>query len=65
MKRFAKVKDYFGNRFSYVFKTITTDNGSEFAELSKQEEAGKTIVYYAHPYASWEKGNNERPLLHR
>ena len=41
-------------------KTITTDNGSEFAELSKLEEASKTLVYYAHPYASWEKGSNER-----
>ena len=60
MDGFAKVKDYFGNKFSDVFKTITTDNGSEFAELSKLEEASKTLVYYAHPYASWEKGSNER-----
>lgn len=55
MDGFAKVKDYFGNKFSDVFKTITTDNGSEFAELSKLEETSKTLVYYAHPYASWEK----------
>lgn len=60
MDGFAKVKDYFGNKFSDVFKTITTDNGSEFAELSKLEEASETLVYYAHPYASWEKGSNER-----
>ena len=60
MDGFAKVKDYFGNKFSDVFKTITTDNGSEFAALSKLEEASETLVYYAHPYASWEKGSNER-----
>ena len=60
MDGFAKVKDYFGNKFSDVFKTITTDNGSKFAELSKLEEASNTLVYYAHPYASWEKGSNER-----
>ena len=60
MEGFAKVKDYFGDKFSDVFKTITTDNGSEFAELSKLEEASKTLVYYAHPYASWEKCSNER-----
>ena len=60
MDGFVKVKDYFGNKFSDVFKTITTDNGSEFADLSKLEEANKTKVYYAHPYALWEKGSNER-----
>lgn len=60
MAGFNKVKEYFGNKFSDVFKTITTDNGSEFAELSKLEEASETLVYYAHPYASWEKGSNER-----
>lgn len=47
MDGFAKVKDYFGNKFSDVCKTITTDNGSEFAELSKLEEVSKNLVYYA------------------
>ena len=43
------------------FKTITTDNGSEFATLSKLEDAYEQLgVYYAHAYASWEKGSNER-----
>lgn len=60
MEGFAKVKDYFGSKFSDVFKAITTDNGSEFADLSKLEEASATLVYYAHPYSSWEKGSNER-----
>ena len=50
-----KVKYYFGNKFSDLFKTITTDNGSEVAELSKLEESNKTFMYYSHPYASWEK----------
>ena len=38
-----------------VFKTITTDNGSEFADLAQLEEATQTLVYYAHPYTSCEK----------
>lgn len=43
------------------FKTITTDNGSEFATLSKLEDTCEHLgVYYAHAYASWEKGSNER-----
>lgn len=59
-ERFTKVRDYFGSKFSEVFKTITTDNSSEFAELSKLEEVSHTLVYYTHPYSSWEKGSNER-----
>jgi len=42
-------------------RTITTDNGSEFPTLSKLEDACEHLgVYYAHAYASWEKGSNER-----
>ena len=60
MAGFEKVKKYFGSQFSDVFKSITTDNGSEFAELSNLEEDSKTLVYYAYPYSSWERVSNER-----
>lgn len=40
-----------------IFKTVTSDNGSEFANLSKLSE--KTEVYYCHPYASFERGTSE------
>ena len=43
-----------------VFKTITTDNGSEFSTLSDLETLSKTLVYFAHPYTSCEKGSVER-----
>jgi transposase, IS30 family len=39
--------------------TITSDNGSEFAQhelISKKLKAG---FYFAHPYSSWERGLNE------
>lgn len=55
MDGFEKVRKYFGTKFSDVFKSITTDNGSEFAELSNLEEDSNTLVYYAHPYSSWEE----------
>jgi len=43
------------------FKTITTDNGSEFSTLSLIEENFSDIqVFFTHAYASWEKGTNER-----
>ncbi len=37
-------------------KTITTDNGSEFAEHKYIAKQLDTEVYFAHPYSSWEKG---------
>ena len=43
-----------------VFKTITTDNGSEFSTLADLEKISSTLVYFAHPYTSCEKGSNER-----
>ena len=53
-----KLKQEFGMHFSDVLKTITADNGSEFAEPSVQETTG-IQVYFTHPFSSWEKGTNE------
>lgn len=42
------------------FKTLTTDNGSEFSSLSMLESTVDSLqVFFAHAYASWEKGTNE------
>src|SRR5690625_5035277 len=43
-----------------TFKSITSDNGSEFSELAEQGKELQIDVYFAHPYASWERGSNER-----
>lgn len=53
------LKEMFGSMFSKVFKTITSDNGREFAQLSELENSTKTSIYFAHPYASYERGSNE------
>lgn len=49
--------------FKDRFKSITTDNGSEFMEYDKlitSIRGGKRFdVYYCHSYAAWEKGSNE------
>ena len=44
--------------FAKLFKSVTSDNGSEFASLS---DALHNIsdVYFTHPYSSWERGTNE------
>ena len=60
MNAFAALKREYREKFSAVFKTITTDNGSEFSRLSELEQESETKVYYAHPYSSYEKGSNER-----
>lgn len=49
-----------GEIFSKVFKSITADNGSEFAELSSLEQTNGSKIYFAHPYTSSERGTNER-----
>lgn len=54
-----RIHQMFREKFSEVFKSITTDNGSEFAEFSRFESMG-TEVYFAHPYSSWERPVNER-----
>ena len=56
----ASLKECFGDKFNQVFKSITSDNGLEFAELHKLEEQSNVKVYFTHPYASCERGTNER-----
>lgn len=53
------LQEEYGERFNQVFKSITVDNGSEFADFSSYEKYG-TQIYFAHPYSSWERGQNER-----
>jgi IS30 family transposase len=43
--------------FSQLFKSITLDNGSEFAYFEKMNAI--CPIYYAHAYSSWERGGNE------
>ncbi|MDX5061308.1 IS30 family transposase [Lactobacillus crispatus] len=38
------------------FKSITFDNGSEFADMTKIKGCQ---IYFAHPYSPWERGTNE------
>lgn len=42
--------------FSKHVLSITTDNGSEFADHKYIAKKLHTSVYFAHPYSSWEKG---------
>ena len=60
-----RLEKKFGAKFREIFKTITCDNGCEFAdadgiERSCLRKGQRTIVFYCHPYSSWERGSNER-----
>ena len=55
----------YGKTFRKVFKTITVDNGSEFADTDGMENSSygkgvRTKIFYCHPYSSYERGTNER-----
>ena len=39
--------------------TVTSDNGKEFAGHEEIAAVLKADFYFAHPYASWERGTNE------
>lgn len=49
--------------FPRIFKSITVDNGAEFADCDGIERSintgRRTKLYYCHPYSSWERGSNE------
>ncbi len=45
---------------SLTVKTITTDNGREFAQHQEIARSLGAAFYFAHPYSSWERGLNEQ-----
>ncbi len=60
-----KLERKYKSFFPKIFKTITVDNGSEFAFCDEMERSAiyknkmRTKFYYCHPYSSWERGSNE------
>ena len=40
-------------------RTLTLDNGKEFARHEEVSRAASVRVYFARPYHSWERGTNE------
>lgn len=59
-----KLEKQFSPNFETIFKSITADNGCEFADAYGMEHSKngdrRTKVYYCHPYHSAERGSNER-----
>lgn len=64
LRAFNKLHKLFGSHFNNIFKTITFDNGSEFArhkeiEIKPGTKKPRTKVYFARPYRSSDRGSNE------
>lgn len=60
-----KLHKIYNDKFSSIFKTITFDNGTEFSRFKDIEQkvnskTKRTTVYFAHQYASYERGTNKR-----
>ena len=61
-KSAEEMKNAVGNSFAScpgVMKTLTLDNGNEFALHDKISKETGATVYFAEPYSPWERGLNE------
>lgn len=47
------------NEIAPLVKTITYDNGKEFAEHARVDQALGCKGYFADPFSSWQRGSNE------
>ena len=61
-----KTSDLVGNAiinelkpFAPLVKTMTFDNGKEFAEHQRIDGELQSTTYFADPFASWQRGSNE------
>ena len=46
--------------YNKIFKSFSTDNGTEFSDFLGIIKDTKTQIYFCHPYCSGEKGTNEK-----
>ncbi len=60
VKKFNQIKSFMKSNYNKIFKSLTTDNGSEFSDFFGIIADSKTKIYFCHPYCSGEKGTNEK-----
>ena len=60
VNKFNKMKEFTKIHYNKIFKSITTDNGTEFSDFLNIIKDTKTKIYFCHPYCSGEKGTNEK-----
>lgn len=60
VNKFNQIKDFMKSNYDKIFKSLTTDNGTEFADFLSIIKDTKTKIFFCHPYCSGEKGTNEK-----
>lgn len=58
--KFKKIQEYLKKNIKSIINSITTDNGGEFSGFLEIIEITGAKFYFCHPYASCEKGTNEK-----
>lgn len=58
VRQLRRLRRYFGSDWKLIFHTLTSDNGSEFADQTAIDGLGVTM-FYCHPQSPHERGTNE------
>jgi len=59
-KTFINLKNILKSDFNKIFKSFTADNGSEFSSYKEIISYINSMIYFCHPYSSYERGSNEK-----
>ncbi len=60
VNKFNQIKEFMKANYNKIFKSLTTDNGTEFSDFLNITKDTNTKIYFTHPYCSGEKGTNEK-----
>jgi len=60
VNKIDQIKLFMNKHYDKIFKSYSTDNGSEFSDFLGIIKDSKTSIYFCHPYCSGEKGINEK-----
>ena len=60
VNKINQIKIFMNKHYNKIFKSFSTDNGSEFSDFFGIIKDSKTNIYFCHPYCSGEKGTNEK-----
>ena len=60
VNKINQVKLFLNKHYNKIFKSFSTDNGTEFSNFLEIIKDTKTKIFFCHPYCSGEKGTNEK-----
>lgn len=60
VNKINQIKLFMNKHYDKIFKSFSTDNGSEFSNFLEIIKNTNTKIYFCHPYCSGEKGTNEK-----